>query len=70
MCPDKIIRRFAGAFIIASLVLAVVVNHWWLLFTAFVGANLFQSSITGICPLERVLGRTRLFGCVPRGRAS
>ncbi|MEI6970727.1 MAG: DUF2892 domain-containing protein, partial [bacterium] len=29
----------------------------WLLFTAFVGLNLFQSSFTGVCPLELVLRR-------------
>ena len=27
----------------------------WLWFTAFVGANLFQSSLTGFCPLANVL---------------
>jgi hypothetical protein len=39
------------------------VNPLWFLFTAFVGANLLQSSFTGFCPLERILGRFRLFGC-------
>jgi hypothetical protein len=28
-----------------------------------VGLNLLQSSFTGICPLERMLGRAHLFGC-------
>jgi hypothetical protein len=39
------------------------VSPLWLLFTAFVGLNLLQSSFTGFCPLERILGRFQLFGC-------
>jgi len=63
VCNDNIIRRFAGAFILASLVLGWLVHPAWLLFTAFVGMNLLQSSFTGVCPLERILGRFRLLGC-------
>ena len=50
----------------ASVALAWWVSPWWLLFTAFVGFNLFQSSVTNLCPLERVLGRFGLAGCKPR----
>jgi len=67
MCNELVIRRFAGGFILLSLALAHWVNPLWLLFTAFVGFNLIQSSLTGFCPLERILGRFRLFGCVPKG---
>jgi len=63
MCNDKIIRRFAGTFILASVALGWWVSPYWFLFTAFVGANLVQSTITGFCPLERILGRLGLFGC-------
>ena len=66
MCNDNIIRRFAGAFVLASLTLGWLVHPAWLLFTAFVGINLLQSSITGVCPLERILGRFGLAGCVRR----
>ncbi len=66
MCDDKVIRRIAGVFVMASVALAWWVSPWWLLFTAFVGFNLFQSSLTNICPLERVLGRFGLAGCKPR----
>lgn len=66
MCEDKVIRRIAGVFVMASVALAVWVSPWWLLFTAFVGFNLFQSSLTNLCPLERVLGRFGLAGCRPR----
>lgn len=50
-----IIRRFAGAFILLSLVLAYYHSPYWLWFTAFVGFNLLQSSFTCFCPLEIVL---------------
>lgn len=66
MCPDVIIRRFAGVFVLVSLTLGYLISPYWYLFTAFVGVNLLQSSITGFCPLERVLGATRLLGCRPR----
>jgi Protein of unknown function (DUF2892) len=63
MCDDRIIRRIAGVFIMLSVVLGFLVHPGWFGFTAFVGFNLFQSSITGFCPLERVLGRFGILGC-------
>ena len=70
MCDDRIIRRFAGAFILASLALAWWVHPAWLLVSAFVGFNLLQSSFTAACPLERILGRFHVFGCRRRDAAS
>lgn len=67
MCDDNIIRRFAGTFIIASLALGYWVHPAWFLFTAFVGVNLLQSSFTGFCPLERMLGGS-VAGCTPAER--
>jgi hypothetical protein len=58
-----IVRRFAGVFVLGSLALGYWVHPGWFLFTAFVGLNLFQSSFTGFCPLERGLVRFGLFGC-------
>jgi hypothetical protein len=66
MCGDFLIRRFAGAFILASLALGWWVHPAWFLFTAFVGANLLQSSFTSFCPLERILARV---GARDAGRA-
>jgi len=63
MCNDDVIRRFAGTFILLSVALGAWVNPWWLAFTAFVGFNLLQSSLTHFCPLERLLARAGLFGC-------
>ena len=57
MTTEKLIRIFAGAFVLASLALGVFVNLNFLWLTAFVGANLFQSGFTGFCPLEIILKR-------------
>jgi hypothetical protein len=69
MCNDKVIRRFAGVFILLSLGAGYWLSPLWFLFTAFVGVNLLQSSLTDLCPLERILGRAGLAGCRPRSPA-
>jgi hypothetical protein len=63
MCDDRIIRRFAGGFVLLSLALGWWVSPLWFLFTAFVGVNLIQSSFTAFCPLEMILARFGLWGC-------
>ena len=60
MTMERLIRIFAGAFVLVSLALGVeaspvFVNQNFLWFTAFVGANLFQSGFTRLCPLEAIL---------------
>lgn len=57
-----LIRRFAGAFILASLLLAHYLSPHWLWFTAFVGFNLLQSSFTNFCPLELLLKKLGVGG--------
>src|SRR5439155_1379484 len=52
---EMILRRFAGIFILVSLLLAYFHSLYWLWFTAFVGFNLLQSSFTNFCPLEMIL---------------
>jgi len=52
---NRIVRGIAGTFIIASIVLSIYVNQNWLWFTAFVGANLLQSSITKWCLMDDIL---------------
>ena len=54
---DQIVMRFAGGMVLASLLLAQIHSPMWLWLTAFVGANLLQSSFTGFCPLATVLKR-------------
>lgn len=58
-----LIRRFAGIFILASLLLAHYYNPDWLWFTAFVGFNLLQSSFTHFCPLEMRLKKLGVGDC-------
>lgn len=54
---DKLVFRFAGIMILASLVLAWWLSPYWLWFTAFVGANMLQASFTGFCPMAKLLAR-------------
>jgi hypothetical protein len=56
---NRIIRAIAGSFVVLSVVLGMYVNENWLWFTVFVGANLFQSSLTKWCLMEDIL---RKFG--------
>jgi len=60
MTVERLIRIFAGSFVLVSLALGVkesplFVHAYFLWFTAFVGANLLQSGFTQFCPLEIVL---------------
>lgn len=57
MTIDRFVMRFAGSVVLLSLVLAHFASPQWLWLTAFVGANLLQSSFTGFCPLAIVLKR-------------
>jgi EamA domain-containing membrane protein RarD len=57
MTTERIIRGVAGAFVLLSLSLGYFVSPYWLLFTGFVGLNLFQSAFTRWCPLEVILVR-------------
>jgi len=54
---ERIIRAIAGIFILISLLLAVYLNINWLWFTAFVGVNLLQSSITKWCLMSQILDK-------------
>ena len=70
MTIDRYVRLFAGSFVLLSLALGtpdspVFMNANWLWFTAFVGANLLQSSVTGFCPLVNVLKAVGVRGAPP-----
>ena len=52
------IRAIAGTFVLISLSLGWLVSPWWLLFTAFIGVNLIQSSFTKWCLMEDILKAT------------
>lgn len=55
MTIERYIRIIAGTFVLVSLALGTWVNHYWYLFTAFVGLNLLQSGITKWCLMEDIL---------------
>ena len=60
MTSWQIVRVFAGCVIVVSLVLGTPASplfhsQYWLLLTAFVGLNLFQSGFSRWCPLEIML---------------
>ena len=59
MTIDRLVMTVAGIFILASVILAVFHSLYWLIFTGFVGANLFQASLTGFCPLSIILKKLR-----------
>jgi len=61
MNAQRATMSIAGAFILVSLGLGHFYGQFdltsfgWLWFIIFVGANLFQSGISGFCPLTRIL---------------
>ncbi len=57
MTIDRAVMLFAGLVILVSVALALVHSLWWLALTAFVGANMAQASLTGFCPLAKILKR-------------
>ncbi len=59
---ERLIRIFAGTLVLVSLALGAAasplfVSQHFLWLTAFVGANLFQSGFTRVCPPEFILRR-------------
>lgn len=59
MTIENQIRAFAGTVILTSIVLSQYHSQNWLWLTAFVGANLLQSSFTKFCPLEIILRKAQ-----------
>lgn len=71
MTTERLVRIFAGSFVLLSLALGVAgsplfVDARFLWVTAFVGANLLQSAFTRFCPLEIVLRRAGVPGALDR----
>jgi hypothetical protein len=57
MTINRVVRVIAGLFVLISVVLGaptspLYVSSYWLWFTVFVGANLFQSGLTKWCLME------------------
>lgn len=55
MTIERIIRAVAGLFVFVSALLSAIHSPYWLIFTGFVGLNLFQSAFTNWCPLITIL---------------
>ncbi|CAO5681586.1 MAG: hypothetical protein NEHIOOID_00359 [Holosporales bacterium] len=55
MTLDRIIFTLAGFMILLSLLLTHFHSPHWVWFTAFIGANLFQSGFTRFCPAAIIL---------------
>ncbi|HET7824408.1 MAG TPA: DUF2892 domain-containing protein [Anaeromyxobacter sp.] len=71
MTTERLVRIFAGSFVLVSLALGVAasplfVDARFLWVTAFVGANLLQSAFTRFCPLEIILRRAGVPGALDR----
>jgi len=67
MTSWKLVRVLAGLLILLSLVLGVpesslFVSKYWLLFTAFIGLNLFQSGLTNWCLMENIFRKLGVKG--------
>ncbi|HLJ20642.1 MAG TPA: DUF2892 domain-containing protein [Stellaceae bacterium] len=54
MSIDRAVMAFAGTVILVSLLLSQLFSPYWLLLTAFAGANMLQASFTGFCPAAMV----------------
>jgi hypothetical protein len=66
MTINESLRAIAGAFVLISVALGLLVSPYWFAFTAFVGLNLVQSAFTRWCPmiaLLRKLGRPETRSC-------
>ncbi len=62
MNVEPMLRLIAGAFVMASVVAGLYVHPGFLWFTAFVGLNLFQSALTGWCPMMTILRKAGVRG--------
>jgi DUF2892 family protein len=55
MTVERYLRLIAGFFVMLSVALGYWEHPAWLLFTGFVGLNLFQSAFTNWCPMMTFL---------------
>ncbi len=60
MTVNQAVMAFAGFMVLLSLALAWYVSPYFLILTAFVGANLFQSAFTGFCPAAMIFRKLGL----------
>ena len=58
MSIERYLRLIAGCFVMLSVAFSYWVYPGWFLFTAFVGANLFQSAFTEWWPMSTFLRKS------------
>jgi len=69
MSRERAIRMVAGSFVLISLALGLLHSPYWFIFTAFVGVNLFQSSLTGWCLMDDILRKAGVQSETEKGLA-
>ncbi len=67
MNVERYLRLIAGAIVMATVALGYWVSPYWLLFTGFVGLNLFQSAFTNWCPMMTFLRKLGVKDHLPTG---
>jgi hypothetical protein len=70
---DRAVFVLAGSMVLLGSVLGWLVSPYWLLLTAFVGANMLQAAFTGFCPAAVIFRKLGLktgsaFECAPAQR--
>jgi hypothetical protein len=69
MNVDRAVFVLAGSMVLLGSALAWLYSPYWLLLTAFVGANMLQAAFTGFCPAAAIFNKLGLkpgvaFACV------
>jgi len=67
MNVERYLRLIAGALVMVTVALGYWVSPYWLLFTGFVGLNLFQSAFTNRCPMMTFLRKLGVKDHLPNG---
>jgi hypothetical protein len=60
MTVDRAVLAFAGVMVLVSVVLTAYVSPLFMWFTVFIGANMFQSAFTGLCPAAAIFRKMGL----------
>jgi len=70
MTINDALRALGGFFVLVSVALGYWVHPAFLLFTAFVGANLLQSGFTKWCPMVPILRKAGVPDAPPEPKGS
>jgi len=66
---ERQVRLMAGLLVLTSSLLAITMNHWWVLLCGFAGLGLTFAGLTDICPtgmlLEKMPWNKKAVSCKP-----